>query len=146
MPRFQADGDARDRATSLGASGRGEASFGFTPALWFIGYRKAAIKAEVTFAIARLKLAAGAIIFGLRPQHVSTRAVSERSAPRYPVAARRSLPGTTHWPECVLQGGFSRVAAMFWIYWDTFWSLFFSAVWFLTIVSHPDAEVAETYR
>jgi hypothetical protein len=35
---------------------------------------------------------------------------------------------------------------MFWIYWDTFWSLFFSTVWFLTIVSHPDAEVAETYR
>jgi hypothetical protein len=68
VPRFQADGDARDRATSLGASGRGEASFGFTPALWFIGYRKAAIKAEVTFAIARLKLAAGAIIFDLRPR------------------------------------------------------------------------------
>jgi hypothetical protein len=30
---------------------------------------------------------------------------------------------------------------MFWIYWDTFWSLFFSAIWFMTIVSHPDAEV-----
>ena len=41
---------------------------------------------------------------------------------------------------------FSRVAAMFWIYWDIFWSLFFSAVWFLTIASHPDAEVTETHR
>jgi hypothetical protein len=28
---------------------------------------------------------------------------------------------------------------MFWIYWDPFWSLFFSAVWFMTIVSYPDA-------
>jgi hypothetical protein len=33
--------------------------------------------------------------------------------------------------------------AMVWIYWDTFWSLFFSAVWFMTIVSHPDAEIAD---
>jgi hypothetical protein len=30
---------------------------------------------------------------------------------------------------------------MFWIYWDTFWSLFFSTVWFMTIVSHPDAKI-----
>jgi hypothetical protein len=30
---------------------------------------------------------------------------------------------------------------MFWIYWDTFWSLFFSAIWFMTIVSHPDTEI-----
>ena len=26
---------------------------------------------------------------------------------------------------------------MFWICWDTFWSLFFNAAWFMTIVSHP---------
>jgi hypothetical protein len=32
---------------------------------------------------------------------------------------------------------------MFWIYWDTFWSLFFSAVWFMTIVSHPDTEITD---
>jgi hypothetical protein len=32
---------------------------------------------------------------------------------------------------------------MFWIYWDTFWSLFFSAVWFMTIVSYPDAEITD---
>src|SRR5258707_10376151 len=38
-------------------------------------------------------------------------------------------------------GGVARAAAMVWIYWDTFWSLFFSAVWFMTIVSHPDAEI-----
>jgi hypothetical protein len=30
---------------------------------------------------------------------------------------------------------------MFWICWDTFWSLFFSGVWFMTIVSHPDAKI-----
>jgi hypothetical protein len=28
----------------------------------------------------------------------------------------------------------AQVAAMFWIYWDTFWSLLFGAVWFMTIV------------
>jgi hypothetical protein len=32
-------------------------------------------------------------------------------------------------------GGVAWVAAMFWIYWDTFWSLFFSAVWFMKIAS-----------
>jgi len=33
--------------------------------------------------------------------------------------------------------------SMFWIYWDAFWSLFCSAVWFMTIVSHPDAEITD---
>jgi hypothetical protein len=42
-----------------------------------------------------------------------------------------------------LKGGVARVAAMFWIYWDTFWSLFFSAVWFMTIISYPDAEITD---
>jgi hypothetical protein len=32
---------------------------------------------------------------------------------------------------------------MFWIYWDTFWSLFFSAACFMTIVSHPDAQITD---
>jgi hypothetical protein len=32
---------------------------------------------------------------------------------------------------------------MFWIYSDTFWSLFFSAVWFMAIVSHPDAAITD---
>jgi hypothetical protein len=32
-------------------------------------------------------------------------------------------------------------AAMVWIYWDTFWSLFFRAIWLMTIVSHPDAQI-----
>jgi len=30
---------------------------------------------------------------------------------------------------------------MTWLYWDTFCSLLGSVVWFMTIVSHPDAEV-----
>jgi hypothetical protein len=44
-------------------------------------------------------------------------------------------------PGRVFNVGIARVAAMFWIYWDTFWSLFFSAVWFMTIVSNPDTEI-----
>jgi hypothetical protein len=32
---------------------------------------------------------------------------------------------------------------MFWIYWNTFWSLFFNTVWFMTIVSHPDAQITD---
>lgn len=35
------------------------------------------------------------------------------------------------------------VTVMMWIYWDTLWSLLFSAVWFTTIVSHPDAEITD---
>ena len=35
---------------------------------------------------------------------------------------------------------------MNWFYWDTFWSLAGSLVWFMTIVSHPDSVVAATYR
>jgi hypothetical protein len=78
--------------------------------------------------------------------HVCTRAVSERSAPRYPSLRGGHCLKQPIGPNAFCRVAFSRVAAMFWIYWDTFWSLFFSAVWFLTIVSHPDAEVAETYR
>ncbi len=33
---------------------------------------------------------------------------------------------------------------MFWIYWDTAWSLI--GIMFATIVAHPDAEVRETWR
>jgi hypothetical protein len=44
-------------------------------------------------------------------------------------------------PSASVMWGIARVAAMLWIYWDTFWSLFFSAVWFMTIVSHPDTEI-----
>ena len=32
---------------------------------------------------------------------------------------------------------------MFWIYWDTAWSLIISGIMFATIVTHPDAEFAE---
>lgn len=32
---------------------------------------------------------------------------------------------------------------VFWIYWDTAWSLIISGIMFTTIVTHPDAEFAE---
>jgi hypothetical protein len=32
---------------------------------------------------------------------------------------------------------------MYWVYSDMFWSLSFSAVWFMTIVSHPDAQITD---
>ena len=34
---------------------------------------------------------------------------------------------------------------MFWIYWDTAWSLIISGIMFTTIVTHPDAEFAEVH-
>ena len=30
---------------------------------------------------------------------------------------------------------------MNWVYWNTFWSLVGSLVWFMTIVTHPDSVV-----
>jgi hypothetical protein len=36
-----------------------------------------------------------------------------------------------------------RSAAMFWIYWDTAWSIVFGGIMFTTIVTHPDAEFVE---
>jgi hypothetical protein len=32
---------------------------------------------------------------------------------------------------------------VFWIYWDTAWSLITSGIMFATIVTHPDVEFAE---
>lgn len=32
---------------------------------------------------------------------------------------------------------------MFWIYWDTAWSIIFGGIMFATIVTDPDAEFAE---
>ena len=32
---------------------------------------------------------------------------------------------------------------MFWIYWNTAWSLIISGIMFATIVSHPDSEFVE---
>ena len=32
---------------------------------------------------------------------------------------------------------------VFWIYWDTAWSLIVSGIWVATIVSHPDSEFVE---
>jgi hypothetical protein len=32
---------------------------------------------------------------------------------------------------------------MDWFWWDTFWSFVVATIWFMTIVSHPDAEIAE---
>jgi hypothetical protein len=36
-----------------------------------------------------------------------------------------------------------RNAAMFWIYWDTAWSIILGGIMFTTIVTHPDAEFVE---
>jgi hypothetical protein len=36
-----------------------------------------------------------------------------------------------------------RRSQMFWIYWDTAWSVIISGIMFATIVAHPDAEFAE---
>ena len=36
-----------------------------------------------------------------------------------------------------------RSAAMFWLYWDTAWSIEFGGIMFATIVAHPDAEFIE---
>jgi hypothetical protein len=33
--------------------------------------------------------------------------------------------------------------AMFWVYWDTAWSIVFGGIMFTTIVTHPDAEFIE---
>ena len=35
---------------------------------------------------------------------------------------------------------------MFWIYWNTAWSLIISGIWVATIISHPDAEIARSAR
>ena len=34
---------------------------------------------------------------------------------------------------------------MFWLYWDTAWSMIISGIMFATI-AHPDSEVRETWR
>jgi len=39
----------------------------------------------------------------------------------------------------------SKVASMNWIYWNTFWSLVGSLVWFMTIVTHPDSVVVDRH-
>jgi hypothetical protein len=65
------------------------------------------------------------------------------SASRDRIQAVGHSKAAGQWPQ---PGGVAWVAAMFWIYWDTFWSLFFSAVWFMTIVSHPDAEITDRQR
>jgi len=34
---------------------------------------------------------------------------------------------------------------MNWIYWNTAWSLFFSFVWFMTIMHNPEARIADMH-
>jgi hypothetical protein len=34
---------------------------------------------------------------------------------------------------------------MTWVYWNTFWTLAGSLVWFMTIVSHPDSVVVDRH-
>jgi hypothetical protein len=38
------------------------------------------------------------------------------------------------------------MSAINWVYWDTFWSLVGSLIWFMTIVSHPDTVVVDRYH
>ncbi len=35
---------------------------------------------------------------------------------------------------------------MFWIYWDTAWSIVLGGIMFTTIVAHPDAEFVEVQQ
>ena len=42
-------------------------------------------------------------------------------------------------PTGLANGGWK----VFWIYWDTAWSLIISGIMFATIVAHPDAEFVE---
>src|SRR3979490_1189931 len=60
-----------------------------------------------------------------RPQSEDRHQGAEFSASRNRVHAVRYFEATNQWP----QPPWCCVAAMFWIYWDPFWSLFFSAVW-----------------
>ena len=34
---------------------------------------------------------------------------------------------------------------MNWIFWDTAWSLFFSLIWFMTIMHHADAQISDAH-
>ena len=34
---------------------------------------------------------------------------------------------------------------MNWVYWNTFWSLVGSLIWFMTIVTHPDSVVVDRH-
>jgi hypothetical protein len=38
-----------------------------------------------------------------------------------------------------------KVTSMNWVYWNTFWSLVGSLVWFMTIVTHPDSVVVDRH-
>jgi hypothetical protein len=35
---------------------------------------------------------------------------------------------------------------MFWVYWDTVWSIICGGIMFTTIVTHPDAEFVEVLQ
>ena len=41
------------------------------------------------------------------------------------------------------RGWQTEAGKVFWIYWDTAWSLIISGIMFTTIVTHPDAEFVE---
>jgi hypothetical protein len=60
---------------------------------------------------------------------------------------RRSTTGTalSHGRSSIGAGRLRAFAEadMFWIYWDTAWSIIISGIMFATIVAHPDAEFAE---
>jgi hypothetical protein len=93
-----------------------------------------------------LQFATGALPFG-RQHHEPCRGDGTAVSGNSSIVTAPVTAYATKSARARLQYGcIARVAAMFWIYWDTLWSLFFSAVWFMTIVSHPDAEVTATWR
>jgi hypothetical protein len=104
-----------------------------------------AIKDEINSAIPDLNPTASFITFQQRPEHCPPDADTAcgvlGDVPCGILSRRRCAQATKSARARLLMWGIARVAAMLWIYWDTFWSLFFSAVWFMTIVSHPDTEI-----
>ena len=69
---------------------------------------------------------------------------------RSPISQRKMQAGGVHLHQESLDAdklpaldGIWRGNHMDWFYWDTAWSLFFSLVWFMTIMHNPDARVAD---
>src|SRR3984893_4133412 len=106
--------------------------------------------ARIKSALPDLKPAAGAITWYWPPEHCAPGRPLDEARPRDVHCGNRHClhrqgagdrSSNQVCPSASFTWGIARVAAMFWIYWDTFWSLFFSAIWFMTIVSHPDTEI-----
>lgn len=57
------------------------------------------------------------------------------------VRERQPRPAVT--PVSRAEDAKTEAGNVFWIYWDTAWSLIIGGIMFTTIVTHPDAEFAE---